>query len=29
MSWPLAVTIIGVSFSLAVMLVGIAWAGKK
>jgi len=29
MSWPIAVTIIGVSFSLAVMLVGIAWAGRK
>jgi len=29
MSWPIAVTIIGVSFSLAVTLVGIAWAGRK
>lgn len=29
MDWPLAVTIVGCTFSIALMLVGIAWAGNR
>jgi hypothetical protein len=28
MSWPLAITLVGVTFSLALMIVGVAWAGR-
>ena len=29
MDWPLAFAIVGVTFSLAVMLVGVAWSSRR
>ena len=29
MTWPIAFTIVGVAFALALVLVGAAWAGRK